>query len=608
MLDTHSYTRQRGMGSNATCDYSKAQARLLNLEFLLEDSVPRISWPSHCGLDCHIAVYDVTASAMDYWTSTWATALVLPTVMLILYIAYVFCCMCLCRSCGCRHPKPGQQRTCLPATAYVVSLMLVLASAAMMLELGVSEVDNGVETILDAYDDSLNKFTSTNTAAQQLDTAASQALPHLDALIADSSACPRMPVQTLLDARQYITDAQQSLASVQKFTTPLLAQLDDFDVRGKQNQYDVSAILRAALMIPTGLALIGVLLELFRLLVLKACGRCGCTGACTRFLDCASSFIFLAATLILLATTAVYAFVALSSADLCEEPDAKLGHIWDGLKMGSPARELVDFYSLCRDSSFVDDLQAQLTDADHSFNQLERIISGDLKMCPTDDARQLQALLKDAQPLYEAQVLPLQSCTYLQPTYCRAVADGVCDSVAFGATLSLLSQLTLFVTMLLSLTFSACVARELRRKPYVPPAAVPFWDDQYQTKSTAAARLPLAQHTAAASGAGVVSDVPVLMPDPSTRSVAPAHPTPTPPSAPNVLPPWRQQPPDRPLPQACVVAAMAVQSSSQPPTPRSAAPGAAVGAPLWATPASGTPAQGVPVPPSTPARSAEQHV
>ena len=592
-----------------TCDYSKAQAQVLfwSRESLLEDSVPRISWPSFRIVDRNVSIF--APNDPDYWTSTWATALVLPTAMFLLYIAYVFFCMCLCRSCGCRHPKPGQQRTCLPATAYVVSLMLVLASAAMMLMLGVSEVDNGVETILDAYDDSLNKFTSANTAAQQLDTAASQALPHLDALIANSSACPHVPVQTLRDARQYITDAQQSLASTLNFTTPLLAQLDDFDVRGKQNQYDVSAILRAALMIPTGLALIGVLLELFRLLVLKACGRCGCTGACTGFLGSASSLIFLAATLILLATTAVYAFVALSSADLCEEPDANLGHIWDGLKMGSPARELVDFYSLCRNSSFVDDLQAQLTDADKSFNQLDVLISVDLKKCPTDDARQLQALLKDAQPLYEAQVLPLQSCTYLQPTYCRAVADGVCDSVAVGATLSLLSQLTLFVTMLLSLTFGACVARELRRKPYVPPAAaVPFWDDRYQTKSTAAARLPLAQHTAAASGAGVVSDVPVLMPDPSTRSVAPAHPTPTPPSAPNVLPPWRQQPPDRPLPQACAVAAIAVQSYSQPQTPQSAAPGAAVGAPWWATPASGTPAQGVPVPPSTPARSAEQHV
>jgi len=337
----------------------------------------------------------------------------------------------------------------------------------------VRSIDDGVGSILDSYNDALAKLNDMDSTAQILDGQISDALVPLNRLI-DEHAC--VGEKSLRQGRQLLQDAQAALKQIQTFVDPVLAQLNDFDVNGKANEYDARPLLVIALLVPSALALLGVLVELvsllFRWACPEACGRSGgggcCLGSCC--LRLLSMLLLGLSASILVATTGLYWGTALVGADFCAAPDANIGLILDkaGVDPGSTTRDLINFYSLCRSSQTVTDFQQQLEQGKAALVVLPTLLSKwGPDMCPqhSQELSDLVGTLQDAWPLYQQSIYPLHACTYLQPFYCEGVGEGLCQDVAVGAAKSLVAQTSLFVSMLLCMAFAGWVARELRKQP-----------------------------------------------------------------------------------------------------------------------------------------------
>lgn len=474
------------MVANGTCDYSPERSALAWFEW-----IPRLECDSwHGGYrsgPCRQVGIQFSPFDSYYWGSLGTTTLVLTGLMVLIATLFAIGGLALC---CCIRPKPGPRRPFFPIVFYLASLLGV-AGIAMTALVDIKKFDQGVSTVLDVYNQSVTKLENVDSAGRSLNADITNGLPHLQNVIDSGTCVGKFATRQLQELKTALQQAQSSLGTIESSIEPVTQELERLDLTGLIQQYDAELILKAALFFPIGLALLALGLELLRF----GCAKDGCISCVTKGL------LGLACVLVTVSASG-YFFVGLLLADFCDAPNANVGSALDHFVSGD-TRSMIGYYAACNASTVAAQFTAELVTAQGYFSTANAVIATWTAICPASpDGKALLALLQDAWPTFQAQLLPLESCVPVEQLYCRGIGTGLCEGVAMGAAQSTVAQFAMFVFLLVAMSLAACVGREMRRpppagliqEPLAPHVAAGLYDtrplggaygDQYAPSSTA---------------------------------------------------------------------------------------------------------------------------
>ena len=435
-------------------------------------SVPPVSWLQALPRVSHLSPFRFeSVDAPDifdsqYWTQLGLTTAIIPGAVALLPALLLLCCGLCCCCCRCwrrRAARPTGKMRLRYHFLYALSL-LSIAGAVIFTFTATRGFNSGVRSIIDTYEDTHAKLDTIDGSAVYLDGQINEALPHLQNLI-DSKACPVFGAQ-LVVLNTSLVKVQGLLEMVQtSYVGPVVDALDEIDVDGKIDDWGILPAFDTALLLPTGAALLAVILEVIRLLVYHCCPND--TGCCAPpVLACISRFLLFLASLVLVITTGGYFFTTLLAADWCADADGDVVAALDVADVDKDAKNLLEYWTVCTMSDTADEMRKDLKTGEVAFRVVTVIMYAWDQMCPpSPDSEALSRILDDTWPIYQKDVMPLYSCDdWTRENYCHLMGDGFCQGVGDGAAQSLIGQLLLLWASLIATVMASCVAVEVRRQ------------------------------------------------------------------------------------------------------------------------------------------------